>query len=287
MSVRGLPIAPDPLRWHLAAIVAVMAYLAALGGLGLLALGDARSDWDRALGGALTVQLPAETSQARVEVVLGLLRQANGVIEAQALDAAAAARLLEPWLGKSVPVDILPLPLLVDVRIDPAAALDLDGLRARLKSVTPEAQLDDHRTWLVKLLSASAWLQAIAAALVAVAVAIAALSAFVAASGGLARNRERIALLHVLGAEDRDIAAPLVVPLAVIGLVGGALGALAAAGTWHSFRAIARSLGVNPLTPALTDSLAVSLLAAVALAGGVIAAAAAALVTRRNLMRLP
>src|SRR4051812_21985069 len=41
----ALPIARDPVRWSLAAIAAVMAYLAALGGIGLIALGDARRDW--------------------------------------------------------------------------------------------------------------------------------------------------------------------------------------------------------------------------------------------------
>jgi cell division transport system permease protein len=280
-------MAPDPMRWCLGAIVAVMAWLAALGGIGLIALADARRDWDRALGDVLTLQLPADTSAARLEVVLALVRQTTGVAGAQALDPAETARLLEPWLGKSVPIDLLPLPRLVDIHIGPPGALDLDGLQQRLKSVAPEARLEDHRLWLVKLLSASSRLQAIVIAAMIVAAAITTLAAVVTASGALTRNSDRLVLLHALGADDFDVIGRLVIPTGGIALLGGAVGALAAAGTWQVVTVATASLGLASAIPTVVDGRGILVLAVVTLASGIIAATAAALVARRALVRMP
>jgi cell division transport system permease protein len=283
----ALPIARDPVRWSLAAIAAVMAYLAALGGIGLIALGDARRDWQGALGGVLTLQLPAETSQARLEVVLALVRQTTGASGAQVLDPAEIARLLEPWLGTSVPLDILPLPRLIDIHVDPALAIDVEGLQQRLNSVAPEARLDDHRVWLFELLSVSSRLQAIVIAIIIAAATVTVLAALVTASSAVTRNGERIALLHALGADDFDIAARFVIPVIGMALLGGAVGALAAAGTWQIVAAAAGSLGFTSFSPTEADRRVMLLLAAATLAIPVIAATAAAIVSRRAVARLP
>ena len=284
---RALPIAHDPARWCLVAIVAVMAYLAAIGGIGLIALGDARGDWDRALGNTLTLQLPADTSAARLEVVLALLRQTSGVTGVQALEPPEIARLLEPWLGKSVPVDIMPLPRLVDIRIGRAGALDVDGLRQRLQSAAPGAQLEDHRLWLTRLLSATSRLEAIVAVVVIAAAVVTALTAVVTAGANLGRNDELVALLHKLGADDLDIGGSLVIPAVGMSLLGGAIGALAAAGTLQVIAAAAGTLDLPSIVPAVTGLRVILLLIAVTFATGIIAAAAVALVARRQLTRLP
>lgn len=285
--LRPLLTSRDPARWSLVAVIAVTAFLAALAGIGLIALHDARRAWGDALGGALTLQLPADTSQARLEVVLALLRQAEGVTGAQVIDSVQAARLLEPWLGKSAPVDLLPLPRLIDIRIDHAGAADLEGLQQRLKSVVPEAQLEDHRLWLARLLAASSRLQGVGAAIVAVAAVVAGLSALVVVANSFERNRERIALLHALGAEDRDIAGPFVMPAAAFGLISGAIGAAAAIGAWAVLAGIANDLEFPSFAPAVTDRAVLLELAGTVLASGIIAAGAAVLSARRALLRLP
>ena len=284
---RALPTAHDPARWYLLAIVAVMAYLAALGGIGLIALGDARGDWDRVLGDTLTLQLPAETSAARLEVVLALLRQTSGVAGAQALEPPEITRLLEPWLGKSAPVEIMPLPRLVDIRIGRTGALDLAGLQQRLQSVAPGAQIEDHRLWLARLLSATSRLEAIVAVVVIAAAAVMALTAVMTASANLGRNNELVALLHALGADDLDIGGSLVIPAIGMGLLGGAIGALAAAGTLQVIAAAARTLDLSSIVPAVTGLRVILLSIAVTLATGIIAAVATALVARHELARLP
>lgn len=277
----------DASRWSLATAVALAAFLSAAAVIGLTALDGARRDWERVLGGVLTVQLPAETSQARLDVVLAMVRQTQGVTTARLLASADTARLLEPWLGKSVAVDILPLPRLVDVGIEPHAGLDLAGLRQRLKSLAPDAQLDDHRAWLAGLIAESSRLQHIGVAVVVVAALVAALSASGTIGSSFARSRDRILLLHMLGADDRDIAVRFVMPVAASGVIGGAFGALAAAALWTTLANAAASLQLPLVVPAVTDWPALLLFAATILASGVIPGSAAALSARRRLLQLP
>lgn len=282
-----LPLTRDTMRWHLAVVLAVVTYVVLIAGMGLIVLRDQAHDWQQALGGTLTLQLPEDTSPARLEVALALLRQTPGIAAAQPLTPADTARLLEPWLGKSAPVDIMPLPQLVDIRIDWNRAPDLTGLEQRLRSVAPGAQLEDHRLWLARLLGAAARLRRVAIAAIAVACGAALLSAAITAATGTARNDQRIAFVHALGADEFDLAGALVLPAGGSGLLGGAIGALAAAGTWQAVVAAVRRLGLAASAPAVTDHRAILLLAGTVVASGIVGAVPAGIAAWRRLSRLP
>ena len=142
---RNLPLGRDESARFLPWVVALMVYLAGLGGIGLIVLGGTLRAAQRSLGASLTLEVPADTSKARLATALATLRQTKGVVSAQVLAPAETARMLEPWLGPTVSLDELPVPRLIDLRIDPAAAPDLARLRQQLASVVPEARLDDQR----------------------------------------------------------------------------------------------------------------------------------------------
>ena len=114
----------EPKILLLCGVPALMAYVAAMMGIGLLGLSDMLGEWNRLQAGSLTLQLPADTSAARTEMALAVLRQTPGITGAHLVNPAETKRLLEPWLGPAVPLDQLPLPGLVDLRIDPNAAID-------------------------------------------------------------------------------------------------------------------------------------------------------------------
>src|SRR5213078_290761 len=138
------------------------------------------------------------------------------------LEPAEAKRLLEPWLGPSVPIDRLPVPRLVDLRVTPDAAIDFAALRQKLTSVAPGAELeerqagdDGRRTDLrraVLVLGLGLWLVAT----------LGAMSLACAIWGHLARHQQAIELLHRLGADDGDIAARFQTQALLLGLLGGA-----------------------------------------------------------------
>src|SRR5438105_4414169 len=91
---RELPLGRDESASFLPWIFALMAYVAGLAGVGLIGAGeppDAPS-----LATSLTLQVPAEASEARLQTVLALLQQTPGIASAHLLDRAETARLLEP-----------------------------------------------------------------------------------------------------------------------------------------------------------------------------------------------
>jgi cell division transport system permease protein len=223
-----LPLRQDASGRFLPWIIALMVYLAATGGIALIWLGDALSNWDTALTSTLTLQLPADTSDARVDVAIATLKQTKGVVSARLLDQSETAKLLQPWLGSSVPIDALPLPRLIDVRVDPSAAIDYPALRQHLDSVIPNAQLDSNRAWLANMRSFALRVEGvITIGVLAVTVLIVTIVVFTARIG-LAIHRSVIELLHLLGAQDEYIARQFQIHALWLGLRGALIGGVAA-----------------------------------------------------------
>src|ERR1700723_3049074 len=127
-----LPLRQDASGRFLPWIIALMVYLATMGGVGLIWLGDTLSQWDASIASALTLQVPADSTQPRIDMILATLRQTKGVVSARVLQPDETAKLLQPWLGNTLPLGDLPLPHLVDVRVDPRVPIDYTALRQQL-----------------------------------------------------------------------------------------------------------------------------------------------------------
>ncbi len=224
---RLLPPPGDRAMCFLPWVLALMVYVAGLGGIGLIVLQGTLRAAERSLGTALTLQVPADTSSSRLATIMAVLHRTKGVASAHLFEAAETARLLEPWLGPAVPLDELPVPRLIDVRIDPAAPPELATLRREIGSVLPEARLDDHRASLAAARSAARRIEIVLAVAIAVALLLIAASALFAIWMGLMIQRSEFALLHLLGAADAAIAGQLARRYLGLGLLGGAVGAVA------------------------------------------------------------
>lgn len=224
-----LPLRQDASGRFLPWIIALMVYLAAMGGVGLIWLSDTLGQWSASLTSALTLQIPADTSQPRIDMALGALRQTKGVVSAQLLQPDETAKLLQPWLGNNVPVASLPLPHLIDIRIDPHATLDYATLRSQLESIIPNAQLDNNRSSLSGVRDFAMRVEGVLTAGLLVVTALIITIIIFTARIGLAIHRSVIELLHLLGAQDAYIARQFQVHALTLGLRGGVIGAVAAA----------------------------------------------------------
>jgi len=284
-----LPLRQDASGRFLPWIIALMVYLAAIGGVALIWLGDALSAWNTTLMSTLTLQLPADTSAARLEMAEAALKQTKGVISVRLLDQEETAKLLQPWLGTSLPIETLPLPRLVDVQIDPKVTIDYATLRQRLDSIVPNAQLDNNRAWLGGLRSFALRVEGIiTVGVVAVTLLIVTIVVFTARIG-LAIHRSVIELLHLLGAQDEYIARQFQIHALWLGLRGGIIGGIAAAATVTILGPATRMLALPvPIAPyGILDWRLWLLLIAVLLAAGGVAMATAHFTVLRQLARMP
>jgi len=224
---RELPLGTDQSGRMLAGIVALLVYFAGLGAIGLLVLDDTLRAAEHDLAATMTLQVPAEASKARLETVLAVLRQTPGIVSVHLLEPAETARLLEPWLG-SVPFDELPVPRLIDLRIDPSGGTDVAALQRQLGSVAPGSRLDDHRRSPQGMHTATRRIEGVLAVSITVAALLIAVSAAIAVRAALMADRSVGELLHVLGAADPDIARCFALRSLRLSLLGGIIGAVAA-----------------------------------------------------------
>jgi len=214
--------------WVIAIMIALTVVAAASG----LALRNAARTASADLEGGVTVQIvtaaPAERTR-QAAAVLAALRSAPDVAEAHQVTQEDLNALVEPWLGTRPgdDVDALPIPALIDVRLDAAATPDrLGRLRTMLISVAPSARIDAQASWLIPVFSAIETLQWLTGGLIAL-LAFATIAAVLLASrNALGNHRETIEIVHMLGGTDRQIALLFQRSMAFDAAAGGLAGLL-------------------------------------------------------------
>ena len=215
----------------LPALVAAMAFLAALASAGAVAASALAGHWQQGAAAAVTVQIPHPGAEAadgtRLDTALAILRAAPGLRSIQPLSEGALNDLLRPWLGSDAEKLALPLPAVIALQLaDPAT--DLTATATRLVTAVPGALLERHEVWTRRLSLLARSLQACAAAALLLVGAVAAAVISVATRAGLAVRREAIEIVHLLGATDRYIAGRFAARATLLAGIGGGMGAFAA-----------------------------------------------------------
>ena len=214
-----------PIPWVIA-IMVLLTVVAAAGGLSLTNLaGQASAD----LAGGITVQIVSAAPDERARQAndaLAALREAPGVASVRLVPAAEVNALIEPWLGtRSTDADALPIPALIDARLDGAISeARLDELRARLAKVAPKARVDAQAGWLEPVFGAVEALGWLALALVGLLAATTSAAVLLAARTALNSHRDTIEVVHMLGGTDRQIARIFQRSIAIDAGAGGLLG---------------------------------------------------------------
>ncbi len=288
-----LPLHRDPSGRFLPWLIALMVYLAALALVCAMAMAKMVERWDSGLSGSITVQVPPpETSapgaqEAVIVKVVELLLDTEGVHSAEVLEADEIATLLEPWLGAGAAYGELPLPTLISVGVDPAAAPDYRDLAQRLARAAPGALLDDHQSWLGQLLDLARTIELVAALIVFLVGASAVAMVVFATRMGLAIHGRVIELLHLIGALDAYVAREFEIHALKLALRGGAFGLLLAIATVALIARLFERLE-STLLPELTLSpIEWAALAALPLAISVVAMLTARFTVLGNLGRMP
>lgn len=285
-------LADDAATRSLAAVIAILVFLAALAAGAADLVASASSGWNVSLAREATIQLrplPGRDVEADLARAERIARDHPGIAAAHALTREDAEALLEPWLGRGLDLSALPVPRLVALTLAEGGAGSLPGLRTRLSAEIPGASVDDHGAWLVRLSALADAAVAGAAAVVALVLAAAGLAVAFATRGVLAASRDAIEVLGLVGATDGYVARLFAVRSARLGLAAGAAGALAAALVVPLAGRLLAPL-VAPGSEGLAAGLAAglrgyALVAILPVAVGLIAGAVSALSARRVLRR--
>ena len=215
----------------LAAVVAIMTFLAALTTCAaMMVVGNANA-WQSDVGREVTVQVrpaAARDIEADVNKAAALARAAAGVAEVRPYSKAESEKLVEPWLGAGLKLDDLPVPRLIVIKLAAGTRPDFADLRQALAKDVPTASLDDHRGWIERMRTMAETAVIAGLALLGLVVAVTVLSVTFATRGAMATNRPIVEVLHYVGATDAFIAGQFQRHFLLLGLKGGLIGGGAA-----------------------------------------------------------
>jgi cell division transport system permease protein len=215
----------------LAAVVAIMTFLAALTTGAVMMVVSAASDWQSDVGREVTIQVrPAagRDMEADVRKATEVARAAAGIADVRAFSKEESARLVEPWLGAGLALEDLPIPRMIVIKLLSGAAPDFAALRKTLAAQVPSASLDDHRRWIDRMRAMAGTAVAGGIAVLALVLAVTVLSVTFATRGAMATNRPIVEVLHYVGATDGFVASQFQRHFLALGFKGGAIGGGAA-----------------------------------------------------------
>jgi cell division transport system permease protein len=213
-----------PMPW----VIAIMLFLTLLVAAAGVTLADAARKGGADLASKVTVQIIEPDPVARAAqkaAVSRALRGIPGITSVKPVPDREVRNLLEPWLGSGVIDADIPVPALVDIRLDGAPdGKMLRTLQSRLESVAPNIRLDSHSSWMAPffdLMSALVWLAV--AVLVLLLVATSAV-VILAVRSTLNTHRGTIEIMHMMGGTDLQAARLFQRRVALDALLGGVVG---------------------------------------------------------------
>ena len=212
-------------------IISIAVFIFAITLSGVLAVNSMIGNWNRSILGSLTVQvIPSQNPNqekalsetlAHQEKVVDFLRSVNGVLKVTPLTNEQLGELLTPWLGDDISINELPVPRIIDVKIDSDANINFSQLSKDLNNVSPLASLDNHKLWLNKLIAFADGLKMIATTILLLVSLITSGAIFYTTKMSLGLQRGVIEILHIIGAKDTCIAQQYARHMGALGFIGG------------------------------------------------------------------
>jgi cell division transport system permease protein len=215
----------------LAAVVAIMTFLAAVTSGGVAMVIASANDWQSEVSREMTIQvrpMPGRDIDADIAKAQQLAKAAPGVAEVRAYSREESSRLLEPWLGSGVSFEDLPVPRMIAVRIARGASVDTAALSRTLAQQVASASLDDHRAGISRMRGMAKAAIAAGMGVLLLVLAATVLSVAFATRGAMSSNRGIVEVLHFVGAKEAYIASQFQRHFLGLGLKGGVLGGVAA-----------------------------------------------------------
>ncbi len=209
-------------------VVAIMGFLASLTAGGVYLVFQAATVWTNNIAAEVTIQVQQKAGEAidgKLGEIKNFLTAQNGIKRVVPYSREQSLKLVEPWIGRSDILRSFAIPRLIAVQVDRANPPELPTLKKVLEAKFPGVILDDHGLWRSEIrrlthlleLGGIGMLILMAAATAAVIVA--------AATSALASNREIVAVLNFVGAEEKFIARQFETHFMKVGIKAGVLGA--------------------------------------------------------------
>lgn len=238
-------------------VIAVMVYLCGMALFAGLSIQSGINNWSDGLVARVSVQIAAAdkiTQTKETTAALKMLKATPGVKSAHVVADEAVMKLISPWLGDISSIEDLPIPSLIDVELINPDSVNSDALRARLKSIAPHGEVDDHQDWMAEVLLLASTIRTIALTMVLMVILSTIAIVVFGCRTGLATHKKSVELMHLMGAEDSTIATEFDRSFMIHGLKGGLIGTLMAVLTLYILSSLMANIGQGLLTSFSPDT---------------------------------
>lgn len=208
-SITGRLLSDRNLTGAMPWIIGIMMFLTTLvAGAGLSLWQSARTigaDLDR----KLTVQVVEAEPGRRADLTqkaVAQLGQEQGVVSVSVVDEAKVRALIAPYLGETELDPDLPVPGLIDARLDMEGEARTDQIAASLTAISPTISVDRNSKWLSPITGLLGFLSWLSAGLVLLMAIASAATVILTARSALSSHKPTIDTLHLMGATDGQIA---------------------------------------------------------------------------------
>jgi cell division transport system permease protein len=234
-----------------------MVLLASLSIAGLLILKQISNAFEYNTQDTMTIQIPAAESptvdEQHIVKCLATLDKIDGILMSTRISIAKVRKLLRPWLGDVEGFKGLPLPIIIDIKVDRNFNLSANKIESILTSVVPGTKVDDHDTWLTSLVETLQSFEIIAVFIVILITSATIGTVFFTTRTGMGIHKQTIEVLHFVGALDGFIAHQFAARAFVVGLQGGIGGVLLAGPILYILDYILRSFETGLLSKGSVD----------------------------------
>jgi cell division transport system permease protein len=243
----NLALKKDDTNRFLPWLIAFMTLLAALSVAGLLMLKQISEIFEYSNQDTMTVQIPAgensDTDAQRINKMLVALKKVDGVIGTTRISNAEIKKMLEPWLGETAGSAAIPLPQIIDVKIDRTSDLTTGKLIRILGKIVPGTMVDDHSRWITNLVDTLKSAELIALCIVSLIILATIGTVIFTTRTGMGIHRQTLEVLHFVGAHDEFIARQFATRAFIVGLQGSVGGILLATPILYASEYILKNLG--------------------------------------------
>jgi cell division transport system permease protein len=211
-------------------VIAIMTFLACLTLGSVLLVRETSRGWQSQIAREATIQVkPGDFDiDAALEKARATAASFPGVTGAEIVGREETVRLLEPWLGAGLNIEELPVPRLIVITLNEDSLPDFPALQAQLRQAVPGAALDDHRSWVGRLVSMAQTTTSVGIAILILVLSATVLTVVFATRGAMAGSDHVIEVLHFVGAQGNFIASEYRHHFLSTGLRGSMIGGGAA-----------------------------------------------------------
>ena len=220
---REVPLASDPSSSFVPTIIGAMVFLSTLVLGASLAIDRITEGW-RITGQQYraTIEISRESaSEETVAASIEVLAELPGVTGVRQVGDEEILETIEAWTGGRPDLELLPLPVLIDVEALSPETLERDVIEQILEETAGAVTVYIEPQWLHAVRSTVGLVQLVTALMLVIIALISVVSIVYVTRTALSVHQDTIAILHQIGARDRYIAVQFQNQSLLMALMGG------------------------------------------------------------------